>query len=62
MLVSNLWVESGLVNGSMGTVHAICYPTGSPPSLLVAVMVRFDSYTGPILTDGSVPIVPIKHT
>lgn len=62
MLISNLWVESGLVNGSMGTVQAICYPTGGPPSLPTAVMVRFDSYSGPTLPDGSVPIVPIRRS
>ena len=62
MLVSNLWVEAGLVNGSMGTVQAICYPTGGPPSLSTAVMVQFDSYSGPTLHDGTVPIVPTRHT
>ena len=49
MLISNLWVEAGLVNGSMGTIQAICYPTGCPPSLSTAVMVQFDSYSGPTL-------------
>ena len=42
MLISNLWEESRLVNGSMGTVQAICYPTGGPPTLPTAVMVQFD--------------------
>ena len=62
MLISNLWVEAGLVNGSMGTVQAICYPTGCPPSLPTAVMVQFDSYSAPTLPDGTVPIVPIRRT
>ena len=31
MLISNLWVEAGLVNGAMGTVKAICYSSGEPP-------------------------------
>ena len=50
------------MNGSMGTVQAICYPTGGPTFLPTAVMVQFDSYSGPILPDGSVPIVPIRRT
>ena len=60
MLSSNLWVETGLVNGAMGTVAAICYKSGEvPPSLPVSVMVRFDSYSGPMYPDGTVPITPL---
>ena len=62
MLISNLWVEAGLVNGAMGTVKAICYSSDEPPALPTAVMVTFDSYSGPTLSDGSVPIVPIRRT
>ena len=40
MLTSNLWTDAGLVNGAMGTVQAICYQSGGPPSLLVAVTVK----------------------
>jgi len=58
MLTSNLWTDAGLVNGAMGTVQAVCYQSGGPPSLPVAVMVKFDKYCGPALHDGSVPIVP----
>ena len=58
MLTSNLWIDAGLVNEAMGTVQAICYQSGGPPSLPVAVMVKFDKYWGPTLHDGSVPIVP----
>ena len=46
----------------MGTVQAICYQSGGPPSLPVAVMVKFDKYRGPTLHDGSVPIVPQRRT
>ena len=62
MLTSNLWTDAGLVNGAMGTVQAICYQSGGPPSLPVAVMVKFDKYWGPTLHDGSVPIVPQRRT
>ena len=59
MLISNLWVDVGLVNEAMGTVEAICYRTGGPPDLPIAVMVHFDSYSGPTLHDGTVPITPL---
>ena len=61
MLNSNLWVDVGLVNGAMGTVQAICYRTGGPPDLPIAVMVRFDSYSGPTFPDGTVPITPLRR-
>ena len=41
---SNLWTDAGLVNGGMGTVQANCYQSGGPPSLPVAMMVKFDKY------------------
>jgi ATP-dependent DNA helicase PIF1 len=63
MLTSNLWVDMGLVNGAMGTIVAICYRNGeSPPNLPIAVTVRFDSYRGPTLSDGTVPITPLRRT
>ena len=63
MLTANLWVDMGLVNGAMGTVVAICYRNGeSPPNLPVAVTVKFDSYSGPTLSDGTVPITPLRRT
>ena len=63
MLIANLWVDVGLVNGAMGTVSAICYDSGgAPPDLPVAVTVRFDTYHGPTLPDGTVPITPIRRT
>ena len=62
MLTSNLWVDVGLVNGAMGTIQAICYRTGGPPDLPIAVMVRFDSYSGPTFPDSTVPITPLRRT
>ena len=47
MLISNLWVDVGLVNGAMGTIEAICYRSDGPPDLPLAVMVHFDKYSGP---------------
>ena len=63
MLTANLWVDKGLVNGAMGTVVGICYRNGdSPPNLPIAVTVKFDSYRGPTLSDGTVPITPLRRT
>ena len=63
MFTSNLWVDRGLVTGAMGTVVAICCCNGrSPPNLPIAVTVRFDTYRGPTLSDGTVPITPLRRT
>ena len=63
MLISNLWVDAGLVNGAMGTIDEICYRTGGPPNLPLAVMVKFDHYSGPTFHgQGTVPIAPIRRT
>ncbi|KAK3922011.1 ATP-dependent DNA helicase [Frankliniella fusca] len=58
MLRSNLWLAAGLVNGTTGTVEDIVYARdkSSPNDLPVAVMVRFNNYTGPTMPDGTVPI------
>ena len=61
MLISNLWIDV-VVNGAVGTITTICYLTGGPPNLLIAIItVHFDSYAGPTLPDGSVPISPIHQ-
>ena len=63
MLTSNLWVDMVLVDGAMGPVIAICYHSGQqPPDLPIAVTVQFDSYSGPKLSDGTVPICPLRRT
>jgi ATP-dependent DNA helicase PIF1 len=63
MLTQNIWVERGLVNGSMGTVGDITWSEGVEPrkSLPLAVMVAFDGYTGPTLTSHNLnrPVVPV---
>ena len=63
MLSADLWVEVGLANGALGTVEAICYEGDQrPPNLPIAVTVKFDSYSGPTLPDGTVPITPLRRT
>ena len=52
----------GLVNSAMGIINAILYHiNGGPPDLLVAVTVTFDTYSGPTLPDGTVPITPLRR-
>ncbi|EXX54639.1 ATP-dependent DNA helicase PIF1-like [Rhizophagus irregularis DAOM 181602=DAOM 197198] len=67
MLTANLWTETGLVNGSIGTVKDILFKEDQgPPSLPIAVLVSFDSYKGPTITslegERVVPIAPIRRT
>lgn len=62
MLRVNLWVEGGLVNGSLGTVRKIIFAEGDlPPSLPLYVLVEFDRYSGPELMGNLFPIVPISR-
>ena len=50
MLTSNLQIETGLVNGSMGTVQDIIFEEDQgPPSLPIAVLISFDNYKGPTI-------------
>ena len=44
----------------METVQAICYRTGGPPDLPIAVMVHFDRYSDPTFPDGTMPIIPLR--
>lgn len=50
MLTTNLWIQTGLVNGSLGVVIAIVYnahcKTPDPPDYVV---VHFQNYIGPPL-------------
>ena len=63
MLMINLWVEAGLVNGAKGTIVRVVYHDGSqPPDLPIFVLVQFDNYIGPsFISDISktVPIIPV---
>lgn len=67
MLKVNLWTEVGLVNGSVGTVQEILFEENQHPlSLLIAILVEFNRYTGPAITTVEdkrlVPILPIRHS
>jgi hypothetical protein len=58
-LTQNLWVDHGLVNGSMGTVQELVWKEGQDPTkeLPFAIMVEFDKYTRPAFPGHS--FVPI---
>lgn len=63
MLRTNLWVEGGLVNGSLGTVRYIVYaPDTRPPSLPLYLLVEFDNYRRPYVYENLFPIVPIVRS
>lgn len=63
MLTLNLWASVGLCNGATGTVVDIIYAANNqPPDLPIAVIVRFDDYRGPSISEdlpSCVPICPI---
>lgn len=60
MLVSNLWVNKGLVNGSVGVVRGIVYAPGTrPPQLPRVVFAHFPCYTGPCYQGDAIPILPV---
>src|SRR5687767_12599272 len=67
MLTLNLWVATDLVNGTMETITDILYKEKPEhTSLPTAILVSFDQYHSPILTNIDeipvVPIVPIRCT
>ena len=66
MLTMNLWTDVGLCNGATGTIVDFIYASNQqPPDLPIAVIVKFDDYAGPSLTNritGCVPICTITAT
>ena len=65
MLTANLWVQAGLVNGSLGKFIDIVYKSNEQPPILPSFfVVEFLHYKG-ALQDSSnrtyVPISPIKR-
>ena len=60
MLTMNLWPSVGLCNGATGIVIDIVYQAGhAPPTLPIAVIVKFDGYRGPSCSDQESSLVPI---
>lgn len=63
MLTMNLWPKIGLCNEATGKVVHIVYQTNDqPPDLPIAVIVKFDNYTGPSIsetTSACVSICPV---
>ena len=62
MLTVNLWPQVGLCNGTTGIVVDIIYAANhQPPDLPIAVIVKFDNYTGPSISaiPSCVPTPPI---
>ena len=66
MLTVNLWTDVGLCNGATGTLIDFIYANNTePPHLPEAVIVKFDKYRGPSISDpisSCVPICPITVT
>ena len=44
------------------SAQIMSYRSGGPSDLPLAVMVKFDHYSGPTLQDGTVPITPLRRT
>ena len=60
MLTTNLWIQTSLVNGSIGQVHSIVYDIiSSPPNLPKYVVVKFDNYIGPPWDAQNPKTIPI---
>lgn len=60
MLTTNLWIEAGLVNGSLGYIRNIVYKPGTaPPEPPTYVTVEFDNYSGVPFDDRHPNIIPI---
>ena len=66
MLLQNIWVDIGLVNGATGIIKDIVWKEGTDikKDLLQALLVAVDWYNGPTLftSSDSKKIVPIFPT
>ncbi|XP_057843282.1 uncharacterized protein LOC131052713 [Cryptomeria japonica] len=65
MLIANLWIEVGLVNGAIGLIKTIVYENNTkPPDLPKYVVMQFKDYNGPpwdIAHPKDIPILPITQ-
>jgi ATP-dependent DNA helicase PIF1 len=65
MMTRNLWVERGLVNGTMCTVQDITWEEGKTPGedMPFAIIIKVEGYDGPCLegTENWIPIFPITN-
>ncbi|XP_059076977.1 ATP-dependent DNA helicase PIF1-like [Cryptomeria japonica] len=63
ILIANLWIQVGLVNGAIGLIKKIVYENNTkPPDLPKYVVVQFNDYNGPpwdIAHPKDIPILPI---
>jgi ATP-dependent DNA helicase PIF1 len=59
ILLTNLWTETGLVNGAYGTVDAILKPADNSKTRVL--MVNFPNYHGPSLSFLAPTVVPITQ-
>ena len=60
MLTTNLWIEAGLVNGSLRYIRNIVYKLGTaPPKPPAYVIIEFDNYSGVPFDDHHPNIIPI---
>ena len=60
ILTMNLWSSVGLCNGATGTVVDFIFQNGhQPPELPIAVVVMFEDYRGPSLSEAQPSCVPI---
>jgi hypothetical protein len=64
MLTDSIWVENGLVNGSMGTVRDAVWNKGQDPTkdMPTAIMIEVDDYDGPKFPGTNyVSILPVTR-
>ncbi|KAH9301496.1 hypothetical protein KI387_013079, partial [Taxus chinensis] len=65
MLIANLWVDTGLVNGATRTITDIVYDASMQPlALPLFVVVKFDKYNDPCWDPSNplhIPIPPISR-
>ena len=64
MLTDNIWVENGLVNGTMGTVRDAVWNEGQDATkdMPMAIMVEVDDYDGPKFPGTNyIPIFPVTR-